>query len=153
MDLEKRLKTRGYRMTPQRRSIYEVLEENEGYPLCPEDIHFLGRDKLPELGLTTVYRTMELFTELGIALPVHMHEESQYYEVNSGGHHHHMVCISCGSVEIIEACLIGELKELIRDDSDFLVTSHCMSLFGYCKHCQRERENRDKAEPLERASS
>ena len=135
MDLGKRLRTRGYRMTPQREAIYEVLEENEGKPLCPEDIHVLAGKKYPELGLTTVYRTMELFVKLGIALPVHLHEESQHYEINSGIHHHHMVCISCGSVEVLETCLIDELKELVRDDSDFLVTSHCMSLFGYCTEC------------------
>jgi Fur family ferric uptake transcriptional regulator len=133
--LRKRLRARGYRVTPQREAIYEVLERNEGRPLCPEDIYAQARESYPELGLTTVYRTMELFCELGLAQHVHLHEDAQYYEINTGKNHHHLVCNSCGSVEILEVCLIDDLKKLVRDDSDFLVTSHCMSLFGYCPGC------------------
>ncbi len=135
MDLDKRLRSRGYRVTPQREILYGVLLENEGKPMSPEDLYKLALDKQSGIGLTTIYRSMELFCELGLAYRVHLHGESMYYEINTGKHHHHMVCLSCGSVELIEACLIDELKELVRDDSDFLVTSHCMSLFGYCQRC------------------
>lgn len=135
MDLEKRLRSRGYRMTPQREVVYRVLREHEGQPLSPEEIHTQACKKYPALGLTTTYRSLELFRELGLAVQVHLHGDSQYYEINSGKHHHHMVCLSCGSVEVLEACLIDELKEIVRDDSDFLVTGHCMSLFGYCPTC------------------
>ena len=134
------MRSRGYRVTPQREVVYRVLMEHEGKPLSPEDIHDLACEKYPGLGLTTIYRTMELFCELGIALSVHLHGESHYYEINTGKHHHHMVCLSCGSVEVFEACMIDELKELVRDDSDFLVTSHCMSLFGYCPQCLEGRK-------------
>jgi Fur family transcriptional regulator, ferric uptake regulator len=140
MDLDKRLRSRGYRVTPQREVLYGVLKENEGNPISPENIYKLALDKLSGIGLTTIYRTMELFCELGIVYRVHLHGESQYYELNTGKHHHHMVCLSCGSVELIEACLIEELKELVRDNSDFLVTSHCMSLFGYCPRCLEGRK-------------
>jgi Fur family ferric uptake transcriptional regulator len=135
MDLEKRLHSRGYRMTPQREVVYRVLEENEGRPLSPEEVHALAGKKLPVLGLTTIYRSLELFCKLGLAFPVHLHGDSHYYEINSGKHHHHMVCLSCGDVEVLEACLIEQLLERVRDDSDFLVTEHCMSLFGYCPKC------------------
>jgi len=133
--LRKRLSSRGYRVTLQRELIYDVLKRNRGKPLCPEDIYEQARESYPELGLTTVYRTMELFCELGLAQHVHLHEEAQYYEILLGKHHHHLVCNSCGTVRVLEACLIDDLKELVRDDSDFLVTSHCMSLFGYCPDC------------------
>ena len=135
MDLEKRLHSRGYRVTPQREVVYAVLEENEGKPLSPEEIHNLAREKHEGLGLTTVYRAVELFCELGIAFPVHLRGGHRYYEVNSGKHHHHMECISCGELELLEACMIDDIVELVRDGSDFLVTAHCMSLFGYCPSC------------------
>lgn len=131
------MRSRGYRVTPQREAILEVMEENEGRPLDPERVHELAREKLPGLGLATVYRTLDLYSDLGIVFPVHLHEDSQHYEINAGGHHHHMVCLSCGTVRILEACMIDELMEAVRDDSDFLVTSHCMSLFGYCPECLR----------------
>ncbi|RJP31278.1 MAG: transcriptional repressor [Actinobacteria bacterium] len=135
MDLGKRLRSRGYRVTPQREVIYRVLQENEGKPLSLDDIHSLACEKRPGLGLTTVYRTLDLFRELEVALPVHLHGDSQYYEINEGKHHHHMVCLSCGDVELLEACLIEEIEDIVRDGSDFMITGHCMSLFGYCPDC------------------
>jgi Fur family ferric uptake transcriptional regulator len=142
MDLEKRLRTRGYRVTPQREALYRILLENEGRPMSPEDVHGLALKKHSGLGLTTIYRNMELFCELGLANRVHLHGESKYYEVNTGKHHHHMVCNSCGSVELLDACVIDELVEMVRDDSDFLVISHCMSLFGYCSNCMESKKVR-----------
>jgi Fur family transcriptional regulator, ferric uptake regulator len=135
MDLGKRLRSRGYRLTPQREAVLRVLEESEGKPLTSEDIHALAVAKSPGLGLATIYRTMELFCELGIAFPVHLSGGHRNYELNSGKHHHHMECIACGRLELLEACMIDDIVEMVRDGSDFLVTSHCMSLFGYCPAC------------------
>lgn len=144
MDLEKRLRSRGYRVTSQREVISNVLEENECKPLSPEEIFEQAREKQRGIGLTTVYRTMELFCELGIAFPVHLHGGHRYYEINSGKHHHHMECLSCGAVELLEACMIDDIVDLVRDGSDFLVTSHCMSLFGYCTDCLEGKEAREE---------
>jgi len=143
MDLGKRLRSRGYRMTAQREAVYGVLEENEGKPMSPEDIRTMAGVKHPGLGLSTVYRTLELFCDLGIAFPVHLRGGHGYYELNSGKHHHHMECLSCGAVELLEACMIDDIVELVRDGSDFLVTSHCMSLFGYCPHCLEQNRERE----------
>ena len=140
MNLEKRLLSRGYRYTPQREAVFGVLKENEGKPLSPEEVHELACKRFSSLGLTTTYRSLELFCDLGLATRVHLHGDSHYYEVNTGKHHHHMVCLSCGAIEILEACLIEELKERVRDRSDFLVTEHCMSLFGYCPGCLTSRK-------------
>lgn len=137
MDYEKRLKSRGYRSTRQRRAILEVLEENAGLPMSPDDIHALAEKRNPGIGLTTVYRTLVLFRGLGIVMPVHLHDDSQHYEISSGEHHHHLVCESCGSIQILDACVIDKLEDEIRDRSDFLVKSHCLSLFGLCPECQR----------------
>ena len=140
MDLARRLRSRGYRVTPQREAVYRVLAENEGQPLSPEGVHALARAEHAGLGLTTVYRTLELFCDLGIAFPVHLRGGARFYEINQGKHHHHMECLSCGTVELLEVCLIDDIVELVRDGSDFLVTSHCMSLFGYCPRCLEGRE-------------
>ncbi len=135
MDLSRRLRSRGYRVTPQREVVFGILKSNQGNPLSPEEIHCEAARKRPQIGLSTVYRTLELFCELGVAFPVHLRRGYRFYELNTGKHHHHMECLSCGAVESIEACMIEEIMELVRDGSDFLVTSHCMSLFGYCQDC------------------
>jgi len=143
MDLGKRLRSRGLRLTPQREAVLAVLEENEGRPLTPEDIHGMASAECPGLGLTTVYRTMDLFCQLGIAFQVHLRGGHRNYEINSGKHHHHMECISCGRLELLETCVIDDIVELVRDGSDFLVTSHCMSLFGYCPQCLEKGNTQD----------
>ena len=135
MDLAKRLRSRGYRLTPQREAVLGVLERNEGRPLSAEDIHSMAAEEYPGLGLTTVYRAIYLFCDLGIAFQVHLRSGNRYYEIESGKHHHHMECISCGRIELLETCMIDDIVEVVRDGSDFLVTSHCMSLFGYCPQC------------------
>lgn len=135
MELSRRLRNRGYRSTPQRGAVFEILSENAGRPMNIEEILDLSGRKLPGIGVATVYRTLELFLELGVAQQVHLHEDSQHYEINNGHHHHYMVCNSCGSTRMLEACAIDRLEDFIWDESDFLVTSHCMTLFGYCPSC------------------
>lgn len=141
MDLRARLKSRGHKLTPQRALVFQVLTENAGRPMRPEDIFRCCAEKGGSMSLPTVYRTLQLFTRLGVALPVHLHEDAQYYEINLGKHHHHFVCIGCGTVEPVEACMIDQMKEVVRDNHDFLITSHCLSLFGYCPGCLSEQEN------------
>jgi Fur family transcriptional regulator, ferric uptake regulator len=139
MELGKRLRSRGYRLTPQRGAVFDVLSENTGIPLDAEAICRLAKEKAPGVGLATVYRSLELFVRLGVAQEVHLHEGSNYYEVDTGSHHHYMVCVSCGSKKVLEACTIDKLEDLVKDESDFLVTSHCLGLWGYCPSCLPSR--------------
>ncbi len=138
-DIGARLRSRGCRLTHQREAILSVLEENEGCPLNPEDIHVLAATKAPGIGLTTVYRTLELFCELGIAKPVHLACGRNHFEIAGEKHRHYMECLSCGEVEPIEMCMIEEMVEKLRHGSDFQVVSHCVSLFGYCGECGKRR--------------
>ena len=135
MELTKRLRNRGYRSTPQRDVIFDVLVENAGKPMDVETILELSQEKKPGIGIATVYRTLELFCKLDVALEVHLHEGSRHYEIDTGQHHHYMVCMSCGSKKVLEACTIDRLEDMIRDESDFMVTSHCLGLWGYCSSC------------------
>ena len=135
MDLKERLSRRGLKNTPQRKCVFDVLTENAGKPMTPDQIHQLCLDSNPRMGLTTVYRTLELFCDIGVAMRVHLHEPSQYFELNTGKHHHHLVCVACGIVEPVDMCMIDEMNDMIRDNHDFVVTSHCLSLFGYCPMC------------------
>lgn len=85
MDLGRRLRSRGYRLTPQREAILGVLRENAGRPLSPEDIHAMAGKKQPGMGIATIYRTMDLFCELGIAFPVHLRGGYRFYSSSTVG--------------------------------------------------------------------
>ncbi len=111
-----------------------MLCENRGRPLSPEQVHFLVRDRMPGLGLATVYRTLELFCELGISETVHLSSGKNHYELK-GEHRHYMECLSCGRITPIGVCPVGEVLERLGEESGFLVTEHCMNLFGYCAGC------------------
>ena len=135
MKLSDRLRNRGYRMTPQRVAVFNVLAKNQGRPMSVEEIFELAGEQLPGIGIATVYRTLELFLELGVTRRVHLNEYLHYYEIDSGDHHHYMVCNACGCTTVLEACAVDKLEDVIRDKTDFLVTSHCLTLFGYCPAC------------------
>ena len=72
MDVKRRLRSRGYRVTPQREAVLEVLRENEGVPLDPEAVFEFTRERYAGIGLATVYRTLELFCDLGLVLRVQL---------------------------------------------------------------------------------
>ncbi len=135
MELARRLRSRGYRSTPQREAVFDVLSDSAGRPIDAETVVRLAREKKPGLGVATVYRTLDLFMELGVIQGVHLHEGAQHYELSTGKHHHYVVCNSCGSTHMLEACTVDRLEEALKDESDFVVTSHCMTLFGYCPSC------------------
>jgi Fe2+ or Zn2+ uptake regulation protein len=135
IELQQRLRKKGLKLTPQRVTVFDVLRENEGRPISADQIYSACIQKNPRLSLTTVYRTIELFCDIGVATHVHMHEPAQFYELNTDTHHHHVVCIACGLVEPIDVCMVDQMNDLIRDNQDFVVTSHCLSLFGYCPKC------------------
>ncbi|NPV58841.1 MAG: transcriptional repressor [Actinobacteria bacterium] len=135
MDAHGRVKSHGYRMTRQRRAVIEVFAEHPGRPLNPADVHLLASEKMPDIGLATVYRALELLCELDVVRRVHLHEEAQHYELNTGEHRHHLVCVSCRGVFPYRGCDLEELEERVRGESDFQVISHCLSIFGYCGEC------------------
>lgn len=143
MDYEKRLSSRGYRLTWQRRAVYEALSSSEG-PITAEELYHAAIRKGLGVGLTTVYRTLEIFKELEIASEVHLHENFRFYEMNKGDCHHHLVCVSCGEIEKLHKCMIDEIRDSLKDESDFLITSHCLSLFGYCGPCRPEKRQMEK---------
>jgi len=140
MDLQKHMKKQGLKFTPQRASVFDVLCDNQGKPMTADMIHAACLEKNPHLGLTTVYRTLELFCKSGIAMHVHMHEPAEFYELATDRHHHHMVCVECGQVESFDECMVDEMKEIILDRHDFVITSHCLSVFGYCPTCSAQSD-------------
>jgi len=111
-------------------------------------------------GLTTVYRSLELLTRLGLTQEVLLSSEEKRFEVvNPGGHHHHLVCKSCGQHTKLSQCLLtGEqsggqnFSELVKNQYGFAVTSHVLEIFGTCKQCTA-RESQTQEDQPERSLS
>ncbi|MET3110002.1 Fur family ferric uptake transcriptional regulator [Salinicoccus halitifaciens] len=127
-----------YKLTPQREVTLRVLLENESDHLSAEDVFMKVKEKYPEIGLATVYRTLELLNELKILDKINFGDGVARYDLRKEGaehFHHHLVCISCGSVQEIEEDLLGDVEIKVENDFHFKVTDHRLTFHGVCKSC------------------
>ena len=133
---EERIHSSGYKLTPQRKAVLDVLLKNRNHPLTPEGVYQEVKRFHPEVGLTTVYRSLELLKEIKIANHIHFHEGTDRYEVDHQKHHHYLVCLNCGRIEKKDVCLFKKMQEELKKMTNFRITEHCLTFFGYCKKCQ-----------------
>ncbi|EYE89671.1 Fur family transcriptional regulator [Fervidicella metallireducens AeB] len=136
--LKQQLKVQGYKLTPQRRAILDVIIENEGKHLSTEEVYDIVKDDCPEIGLATVYRTLQLLEKMGVLCKMNFDDGCNRYELvhNDEDHqHHHLVCISCGKVEEAEDDLLEKLEEKVEDLYKFRIVNHSVKFFGYCSSC------------------
>ena len=142
-DLRGKLSERGYKMTPQRREILQIFVEHSDYHhMSAEDVYKILRENNSEIGLATVYRALDLLSELGILVKVEFGDGCARYELNTADptvhHHHHLICLKCKKVIEFEEDLLDELEDDIAAKSGFQILNHEVKFFGYCSECRRE---------------
>ncbi len=122
--IKKQLHSQSYKLTPQREATVRVLLEHEEDHLSAEDVYLLVKEKAPEIGLATVYRTLELLSELKIVDKINFGDGVSRYDLRKEGaehFHHHLVCVECGSVEEIEEDLLTDVESRVERDWKFQV--------------------------------
>jgi len=146
--LEKRIEVlsrrlQGYKFTPQRRLVLEVFLENEGDHLSAEEAYNLARVKDKDIGIATIYRTLDLLEEVGILHKSDFGDGRKRYELSQEGqdehHHHHLVCLGCRRIQEVEEDLLNQLEGLVEEEKGFLIVDHRVQFYGYCRPC-REKE-------------
>lgn len=138
--IRKTLHSSDYKLTPQREIILNILFENKHKHLNAEDIYLLIREKSPEISLATVYRTLELFSELKIIQKLHFGDSVTRYEISSeedSHHHHHLICLKCGGVEEINEDWLGFIEDRVEKEYGFEIIDHRLIFQGICKHCKK----------------
>lgn len=131
------LKRKGLRLTPQRLKILETFL-NANDHISMEDLFLLVRSKDNTIGQVTVYRTLKLLCEAGIASAVNFKEGMVRYEPLGLHHHDHLVCEKCGKkIEFVNDA-IEELQEKVCKAQDFIPTTHHMVLYGICSDCRKK---------------
>ncbi|MBN9653153.1 transcriptional repressor [Halobacillus litoralis] len=139
--IKKQLHSQSYKLTPQREATVRVLLENEEDHLSAEDVYLLVKEKAPEIGLATVYRTLELLSELKVVDKINFGDGVSRYDLRKEGaehFHHHLVCIECGSVEEIDEDLLGDVEKIVESQWGFEVKDHRLTFHGICRVCQKQ---------------
>ena len=129
------LTRRGLKHTKQREAILESFLDAGGH-LTSEDLYERVRDRHPEIGAATVYRTLKLFCEAGLAEPSHFRSGVTLYE-HRHGHHDHLICVGCGEIVEFECSMIEATQLEIAEQYGYRLTNHRHDLYGYCRRCQR----------------
>ncbi len=142
-DLRGKLAENNYKMTPQRKEILQIfIETEQGNHLSAEEVHELLRKKDFDFGLATVYRNVELLTELGILMKVNFDDGCVRYELNNGDakthRHHHLICLKCKKVIEFKEDMLDEIEDRIAAKADFEIVNHEVKFFGYCSDCRNK---------------
>ncbi len=122
--------------TKQREAILDVFLKAAGH-VTSEDIYKAVRDEHPNVGYTTVYRTMNLLCEAGLASERHFDEGITRYEIEHE-HHDHLVCVKCGRIIEFECAMIEATQDEIAERYHFRVLRHRHELYGHCESCRED---------------
>lgn len=135
----------GLRRTSQRDLILDTFLSTEEH-LTADDLHWLVHKKDPAIGHTTVYRTLKLLTEAGLAREVRFGDNKTYYEHHYNHEHHdHMICTECGKVIEFMSPEIEALQDEMASKFGFAPTHHSLRMWGLCSQCQAEERNSQTA--------
>lgn len=127
----------GLRKTAQRDLILEVFLRTEEH-LSSEDLYWLVQKDDPTVGHTTVYRTLKLLTEAGLAREVRLGDGRTYYEHHHDHEHHdHMICTECGKVIEFFSPELEEMQDKMAEKYNFRPTHHSLRILGLCEDCQK----------------
>jgi len=130
-------------MTPQRKTIVETFLEAEGH-FPAEDLAEMVKKKMPDLGQATVYRTLKLLVDSGLADTIDPGDGAILYEHRYGhDHHDHLICLQCGRKVEIRDEVIEMRQEELASGHGFELTRHRMYLFGLCGDCMAEDRRAD----------
>ena len=131
------LRKAGYRLTPQRVAVWEAVRRG-GRHRTAEEIAAEVQQTLPEVNVSTVYRTLELLVGLDLVQETRLAGMATYYEVAPEPVHHHYVCTRCGAVGHFADGLLEPVRSELRDSADFSVTEARLTVFGLCSACRQQ---------------
>jgi len=123
-------------MTPQRMMIASAIEASDGH-ISAEEIYAQVITRYPQVNISTVYRTLELLTQLGLVTDTDFGEGRVRYHPVGKGHHHHLVCQECGGITDLDEIVLSPLKLILLRQYGFSADLRHLAIFGRCKKCSK----------------
>lgn len=131
------IEEKGLKSTTQRDEIVNIFFNLKEH-VSIEELHHKVQKKNPKIGYTTVYRTLKLLTESGLAHERQFGDgQARYEPVTTEEHHDHLICLKCGAIMEFENKKIEKLQEDVAKQHGFEVKNHKLELYGYCKKCRK----------------
>ncbi|MSM40935.1 MAG: transcriptional repressor [Geobacter sp.] len=128
---------KGLKSTRQRDVILDCFLASARH-ISIEELYLKLRAKNPNIGYATVYRTLKLFAESGIAREIQFGDgQTRYEHATEGEHHDHLVCTRCGKIIEFENETIEQLQQEVAKSHGFLIENHKLELYGVCSLCQK----------------
>jgi len=145
LTLHKDLRQNHRKLTRARQAVLDILVHAQRH-LTPAEVYRKAKVKYPHLGLTTVYRTLDLLAELGHIQRVHLTEGCHSYAPTAQTHGHHLVCSACGRAEEFTDCDLEPLIKSLQVRTGFEINVHMLELMGRCPDCRaRSRATKRKS--------
>ena len=130
------IRERGHRLTPQRHAVLRAIAGSHDH-LTPEAIYEKARLNRPDIGLITVYRTLNLLSDLNLVCRVHAPDGCRGYMMRRPEeHHHHVVCSGCDRVADFSGCGLTGLEEQLSEQTGFDISGHLLEFYGRCPECR-----------------
>jgi Fur family ferric uptake transcriptional regulator len=129
-----RLEEQGHRVTPSRLAVVGAVLDRSGH-FSVDDI----LNRVPDVGRATVFRTIKLLSEMDVLCRVLLDDGSLRYRVSHRqDHHHHLVCVSCASVQELDACIDPEVLDELARTTGYEIEGHWLEFFGRCAACRSD---------------
>jgi Fur family ferric uptake transcriptional regulator len=140
------IQEKGLKRTSQRDLILEVFLRTEEH-LSSEDLYRLVQKEDPTIGQTTVYRTLKLLSEAGLAREVRFGDGITHYEHQyKHQHHDHMICSQCGKIIEFFSAELEAIQDAMAAKHKFEITQHLLRIIGLCAECSRSNKQGAKRE-------
>jgi len=131
-----RLRSQGYRLTPQRQLVLEAVEEL-GHS-TPEDVLKHVQERASGVNASTVYRTLDVLERTGLVKHTHLGHGAATYHVATMPAHVHLVCRVCGGVQEVEPSAVATLVSVLDEQRGFETDVNHLTVFGRCAVCRTE---------------
>ena len=138
---ERYIEDRGLKSTRQRDDIIKTFLKSDGH-LTVEDLHHMVQKVNSKIGYATVYRTLKLLLDSGLAAERKFEDgQTRYEHADPEKHHDHLICLACGDILEFEEERIEALQDEVAKRFGFEVVNHNLELYGYCKKCKKGRSD------------
>lgn len=131
------------RLTPQREAVLRALLDHHEQHQSAEEVLRVARAYQPEIGLATVYRTLELYEKLGVVRRLSTSDGQAKFEFNADGdehYHHHVICVKCGAIAEFNEDLLEVIEERVSKTTGYRIVDHCLQFYGFCPACSKSAD-------------